>query len=287
MNRTQMAVERQLNAFYAQSFEVGVREQATSKFTLLAWNSDALRNSVGWLKHKNANGHDIYVRPNGSLGIVLVDDLNRESIVKLKEHGLNPAMVIETSPKNYQAWIRLQNKELDKGVATRAAKFMAKKFNGDMNSADWRHFGRLAGFTNRKKRHFKNGRYPYVIIHEWNGSIAPMAEKLIGVCLHAEEVRKPDQAVKPNGIDSVNESGIYMRFAKRILHLNRHKAWSSNPDWSRMDWMIAKDMIRSGVPLSTIRDAIIRESPNLEERHKGRATKYVDHTLRKLTEQMT
>ena len=39
---------------------------------------------------------------------------------------------------------------------------MAARYGGGPKSIDWRHFGRLAGFTNRKPQYAdKAGRYPF------------------------------------------------------------------------------------------------------------------------------
>ena len=44
---------------------------------------------------------------------------------------------------------------------------MAARYGGGPNSIDWRHFGRLAGFTNRKPLYVdKAGRYPFIRIDE-------------------------------------------------------------------------------------------------------------------------
>ena len=44
------------------------------------------------------------------------------------------------------------------------------RFGGDLSSADWRHFGRLAGFTNRKpERLLPNGLAPFVHLRECEG----------------------------------------------------------------------------------------------------------------------
>ena len=51
-----------------------------------------------------------------------------------------------------------------------AAKELAKRFGGDLSSADWRHFGRLAGFTNRKhERVLPNGLGPFVRLRQCEG----------------------------------------------------------------------------------------------------------------------
>jgi RepB DNA-primase from phage plasmid len=40
---------------------------------------------------------------------------------------------------------------LEAAMSTRAAKALVERFGVDPSSADWRHFGRLAGFTNSKR----------------------------------------------------------------------------------------------------------------------------------------
>jgi len=45
---------------------------------------------------------------------------------------------------------------------------MAEKFGGDRGADDWRHFGRLAGFQNRKAKYFDAavGYIPFVRLIE-------------------------------------------------------------------------------------------------------------------------
>ena len=57
-------------------------------------------------------------------------------------------------------------------MSSLAAKELAKRFGGDLSSADWRHFGRLAGFTNRKpERVLPNGLAPFVRLRQCEGRI--------------------------------------------------------------------------------------------------------------------
>jgi RepB DNA-primase from phage plasmid len=51
---------------------------------------------------------------------------------------------------------------LDEVISTRAAKILAARFGGDLGSADWRHFGRLAGFPTRSR------------IGGWNRGCSPL-----------------------------------------------------------------------------------------------------------------
>lgn len=71
--------------------------------------------------------------------------------VGMKQSGFEPALVVETSPRNFQAWLNHGRIISDRFLSTRLAKELACRFAGDLSSADWRHFGRLAGFTNQKQ----------------------------------------------------------------------------------------------------------------------------------------
>ena len=98
----------------------------------------------------------------------------------MKEAGFNPAVIVETSPGNYQAWLK-HSKRLSKEVSTAAARALAEKFGGDHGAADWRHFGRLAGFTNRKVKYLdaSTGLYPFVRLIEAGGGVYPEAERFL------------------------------------------------------------------------------------------------------------
>ena len=74
-NRTSEAVELQLGAFGRDRFEVGVRDSETGRMLMREWSSADVEKSISWLKHMNGQGNDIYIRPEGSQGIVLIDDL--------------------------------------------------------------------------------------------------------------------------------------------------------------------------------------------------------------------
>ena len=88
----------------------------------------------------------------------------------MKRQGFVPAVLVETSPGNFQAWLN-HGKQLERSLSTAVAKNLATKFHGDLGSADWRHFGRLAGFTNRKEKYRqRDGHFPYVLLREANGS---------------------------------------------------------------------------------------------------------------------
>jgi len=64
----------------------------------------------------------------------------------MMDAGFHPVLVVDTSPHNFQVWLN-HDRTLDHKTGTQAAKELAKRFGGDLSSAHWRHFGRLAGFN--------------------------------------------------------------------------------------------------------------------------------------------
>jgi hypothetical protein len=98
----------------------------------------------------------------------------------MKAAGFNPAVVVETSPTNFQAWLK-HPEPLSKEVSTAAALALAEKFGGDRGAADWRHFGRLAGFTNRKAKYLdaRTSLYPFVRLIEAEGQTYPEAGRFL------------------------------------------------------------------------------------------------------------
>ena len=78
---------------------------------------------VSWFRAKNANGCHIYGRPN-STRYILIDDVKQEGIRRLKQDGLTPTAITETSPDNFQVWIAASRDELPIPVATQLAKLL-------------------------------------------------------------------------------------------------------------------------------------------------------------------
>lgn len=114
-------------------------QQDSARMQLLARSRDEILSGVPWLKSQNARGHEIYIRPRGSAGLVLVDDLSAGAVAQMRRNGVAPAVVAETSPGNHQAWVRVAPGPIREGVATAIARELAVQYGGDPQSAHWRH----------------------------------------------------------------------------------------------------------------------------------------------------
>lgn len=280
---TMQAVERQINAMGAELFEIGVRRPGMGML-LREWAPDALRAAVPWLQHENARGSDVYVRPARSRGsaLVLVDDLSREGVGSLSGLGLAPCVVVETSAQNFQAWICLAPDAQPPAVRTAVARKLATMLGGDMNSADYAHFGRLAGFTNRKPSRAINGMPPFVLlISAHAGIVARGGDALVREALHSITHQGHGDAATTAkaGAQSPTAAVIIKQaiapvipcsgdsLGKRYLRLLQDLAKRyTTLDASRADWMCALSLFSQGHRFEQIAVAMLRHSPGLATR---------------------
>ena len=177
---TQSVVRNQLCAMGCELFEIGVLQMDGRMLLRSGWSTDQIDAALAWLRRENARGAQIFVRPHGTHALSLVDDLSAETIPRMTDVGFQPAAVIETSPGNFQVWLNHGRILFDRTFSTQAAKELARRFGGDPSSADWRHFGRLAGFTNQKlKRRLQTGLPPFVRLHECEGRTYTAAREFL------------------------------------------------------------------------------------------------------------
>jgi hypothetical protein len=163
---TRGMASRQLTAMNCENFDIGVLRWSRRMLLREGWTSQQIEAAIRWLRHENARGAQIFVRAHGAHNLTLIDDVNVTTIAQMKKSGFEPAAILETSPANFQVWLN-HGRVLDRDLSTLAAKELAGRFGGDRSSADWRHFGRLAGFTNQKEsRRLPSGLAPFVRLHE-------------------------------------------------------------------------------------------------------------------------
>lgn len=172
--KTDQIVRAQVDAMEGSLWEIGLlKADATAEppMMLRRWDRETLVRSVWWLRHQNNSGRHIFIRPHGENGLTLLDDLSPRQVARLFREGYEPAALVQTSPANYQAWLK-HPQPLSRELGTAVARLLAREFDADLGSADWRHFGRLAGFVNAKAKHRReDGSFPLVILEASSGSI--------------------------------------------------------------------------------------------------------------------
>lgn len=290
-DKSYLAARRQLIAMGVNDFEIGIRDSKTGKMMNREWSLNETLKNIPWLKRENAKGADIYVRPAGEMnaGLILVDDLTRGKIQTMKNDGHNAAAIVETSPNNFQTWIKISPSKLEPEIATTIAKMMAKKYGADMNSADWKHYGRLAGFTNRKPEHLNEiGKSPFVLSHESTGKLAESSERVMAIVKNYLDEQKTRKE-KLDRMIAIDTHRTPILATKNLdptsYYLERQKSlktqYAKDYDISRADFMISKELYRKKVTVEKITETLLQASPELAERKKGHIDDYLSRTVAK------
>jgi len=131
-----------------------------------------------------------------------------QPVARMKAEGFEPAVVVETSPNNFQAWLN-HGKVLEAAMSTRA-KALVEWFGGDPSSADWRHFGRLAGFTNPKlERQLPSGMRPFARLRSATGRVYSRAvEFLAGITKNDESEVAREEKIRPQWHRGRERAGV-------------------------------------------------------------------------------
>ena len=153
------AIHRQLAAMPQDLYLIRLIHHATRRAFPgeRLWTATQLAkdSTVRFLRLRNREGCDIYIQPyatDWNAGYILLDLDHGDpaALERMRANGHEPCVVLQTSPGRLQAWIQISASPLEPAVATAIARQLASAYGGDRASADGRHLGRLAGFTNQK-----------------------------------------------------------------------------------------------------------------------------------------
>ena len=271
----------QFEALGAECFDIGVKRVDGTMVLREGWGAKQVLKSLLWLRRENLNRGHIYVRPAGAHELSLVDDLKAAAIVRMKAEGFAPAAVVETSPGNFQAWLK-HGEVLGEAASTRAARLLAERYGGDPGSADWRHFGRLAGFTNPKpSRRLASGLQPFARLLEASGQVyrhAPVFIAEVRAALAGEDV-----VVSGGDQDGVGEGTPDLPPIKPLAEF--HKDARYDGDLHRADLAWARHAADMGLSASEIRATIMEARDLAKKGSIKRQREYAERTAGKALKQ--
>jgi RepB DNA-primase from phage plasmid/Relaxase/Mobilisation nuclease domain len=177
-DRSLEAVQRQIGAMGMERFEVLLRDAASGKTTKREWHKAELLKSVAWLKRMNARGNDVHIRPAGEHGLVLLDGLKAENLAAMRSKGFEPAVTVETSRGEFQAWIKLSDVSVTEQIRELATVGLTKAFGGVRGAGELERYGRLAGFTNQHAVMNATGQRSYALAYEGSAQVGGPARAL-------------------------------------------------------------------------------------------------------------
>jgi hypothetical protein len=278
---TRQAIRRQLAAMPNELFLIRLIHSGTGNCCAgeRLWTATLLTTeaTVRFLRARNRQGFDIYIYPyaeNRNSGYILVD-LDRADphvLCIMRAHGHEPCVVLQSSPGHFQAWIRVSDSPLVPALATAIGRYLAHAYQADSASADWRHLGRLAGFTNQKpQRRRPSGYAPWVKLLHAQAGLATHSAALVQAAqrqladraLAAVPSDFPILAPLDPGFPSSAAAATYQAWLRR-LHIPQR---FPEPDWSIADKWVAKELLRRGAPQSQVHAILQFGSPGFPRRH--------------------
>ena len=273
-------VRIQLRTMGSDHFDIGIKRDAGEMILREGQGAIEIEKTVKWLRHENAKGAHIYVRPAGAHSLSLLDDLSAEAIERMKAEGFEPAVIVETSPDNFQAWLN-HGQVLDASASTRAARQLAERFGGDRSSADWRHFGRLAGFTNPKpERQLPSGMRPFARLRSATGRIYSKAGEFVA------GIRSSDVGQEGQGGEPPKRRRRHVGHSGVVSLEEFHRASAYGGDLHRADMAWAKHAAGRGLTLEQIKDELLNGRDLTKKGSRKRQLEYADRTARKAIEQI-
>ena len=258
------------------------------------WTATQLLNTttVRFLRARNREGCDVYIQPFASqrnAGYILVD-LDRADwtvVRRMRVQGHGPCVVLETSPGHLQAWVHVSASPLEPRLATAVGKQLARAYHADLASTDWRHLGRLAGFTNQKpQRLTPGGLAPWVKILYAQAGLAPQADALLQSVSVLVSTRPPAPIQRlslPVVVLPHTPSTSMAAAEARKTYCDLVQRWHIHqrfpqPDWSIVDLWVARHLLRQGTPSAQVHDILRLASPDFPRRH-GNPEDYLRRTV--------
>jgi hypothetical protein len=264
-----------------------------------------LEPTIRFLRARNREGFDVYFRPyvlDHNAGYILVDLDNAQPTVlaAMRDTGHAPCAVIETSPGHLQAWIRVSAEPLPPKVATPISRHLARLYHGDRASADWRHVGRLAGFTNQKpQRRLPSGWPPWVKLQHAAAGLASDSRSLAEAAVHGLTQHSKVSCVSPGtqilqrtALPSDASTGPALAPAEAVAV---YQTWLNclqipqrfpRPDWSIADLWIATELLLQGASTSQVKSILRLASPQFPRGHSD-PEDYLRRTLTRAAHDIT
>jgi hypothetical protein len=266
MDKVVQKIER-----YFGRYEIGVYKEADGPDGKggAVWKVEQNDKTIPYLKAMNARGRHIFVRPafEREAHYMLHDDLDKRGLERHhKQDGkFKPGrMVVESSPGNYQVWVRSE-----RALSVEEKKYWLDRMDSDPGASPRHRWGRAPGFRNRKEKYE---------IMEGDKKLYPLA-KLIWVDWKGRAAVPEVQLPKPQIEHQPKPSSVKTNSAARSGSLPARTDFEKG-DNSRTDFAYALALMRRGVGREEVEQRIRSERSDWRH-HKGERsrTDYFKRTL--------
>lgn len=282
--RAKKSIEEQIRALgrTIKDVFIGTRGDKGMKSEQPTELSDAY---ITHLRGDNAQGKHIYVRPKMDdlqrSDLILLDDMTLVNIDRMKRDGIPAACVIETSPNNYQAWVRFEKLLLPEH-RTNISRHLSHKYHADTAAVGNDRWGRLAGFTNVKpERRLANGHFPFVQVRDHAGSIVSHSKAIELYNLgHADNFDAKGHTSDVTPSKGVTADSAIAKEFKRLYEVAQVKQKPAGEKWGASEWdfYAAIELLKHHHP-DDVAAALVVASPDVDSRKGNYAIDYAALTI--------
>ncbi len=248
-----------LNSFFRGEWSLAVLDLESGR-----WLIPPKASNINYLKYQNTCGRHILMQPERQENYLLIDDASRQIISR---HHHNPGghwkpgrMVVETSPDNYQVWVRSS-----RPLPLDEKRYWLAKLHNDPGADPNNRWGRCPGFRNRKEKHQnQHGKYPLsrLVWVDW--------KQQAGIPLHKHEKKIKTFSPLP-------QRGGVCRF-KSITRSDYEKGNNN----SATDFAYSMALGRRKISIDEIKQRILSERIDWTNHQSERKRlEYLERTVRK------
>lgn len=271
----------------SEAYVIGLINKENNFWKTYTVKNENLEKAFPFNSHKSK--YEYHIKPlekTDAHYYTFLDDLKKENIDKMKLDGLVPAIVVETSPNNYQAWIRFEN-PMTYQQALATSRYLTYKYEADKGAISTSHFSRCPEF----KRVLKDGT---IFTPKLIESSQTINKNLDDNLIQAANEKTSQEAIH-NYIEKNYNPAPHIKSPLMADLDNRCRTYISNlknkgySDQSRIDFIVMAWLYRDGYTRNGIISTMLENSENILKR-KGNmhnAQRYLGYTFDKIEKEIS
>lgn len=243
---------------------------------------DEMLTHLDEMKRLQAQGENIYYTPlSDDKHHILIDDMTAESVNTFLKKGYKPAVILESSPNNYQCILTIPKlcSAFDRDIGNRLTEGLNKAY-GDKKLSGCIHPHRAPEFSNLKDKHRQaDGTLPKVQLLESKKQECARAYEISKLLLQElEEATKAKRERERKTRKIPDRLPIGSPASAYYVHYDNIQKHMAIDDFSRMDAMIALRMRATGHSPQAVFEAMFECAKNTRMKEGRDWYKYAERT---------
>ena len=240
---------------------------------------DEVEKYLGFWWARNVEGFNVFVAPashaDGSYApLVFVDDITEQTLQQMTADNSVPAILIESSPNNFQGWVQLDADRLSASEILEAQRYLSRKYGLDAGAHGATQNGRLAGYRNVKPS-YANKKIYTKLVHAYENPVT----------LNITETSNTPKSTQFENLRVRNQN--FEKFSRTsnldLISIYSDVQSSGRTSQSEIDWHFCFHAFRQGYDVNQVTQGIIQFSHDIVTRKgsRERAEEYASYTAQK------